>query len=285
MMTQVINDIKCRLADIYQAEEADSVVRTLLAHYLNMSLWNVYLSPPKPDAERLNALWQAVDKLAQHCPLQYVVGETEFYGLTFRLTPDVLIPRPETEELTDWIVQDVRKVSANPSLRILDIGTGSGCIAVSLASALPFSTVWAMDISQSALTVASQNAVLNRVQVNFLHADILSDKDCPASGEKFDIIVSNPPYVTQQDKAAMQPNVLDYEPHQALFPEGDNPLIFYERIAFLGKKHLNPHGCLYFEINESFSEETEMILKGQDYHHIITRKDIRGKWRMTKGCF
>ncbi|MDR0815726.1 MAG: peptide chain release factor N(5)-glutamine methyltransferase, partial [Bacteroidales bacterium] len=260
-MIQFISDIKSRLSGVYQASELDGIVRILLSHYMNVSLPEVYLHPNRvPDAEKQAALWAAVEKLRRHCPVQYVIGETEFYGLKFKLTSDVLIPRPETEELTDLIVSDVRRTPRDAVLKILDIGTGSGCIAVSLASALALSEVWAVDISQQALKVAEQNAAMNRVNVHFRYADILSEQDDFAPDELFDVIVSNPPYVTQQDKAAMQANVLDYEPHPALFPEGDNPLVFYERIALFGKKHLQPKGRLYLEINESFPDETSAIL-------------------------
>ncbi|MDR3094223.1 MAG: peptide chain release factor N(5)-glutamine methyltransferase [Bacteroidales bacterium] len=281
-MIQLISDIKSRLSDVCQNVEMDGMVRILLSHYLNMSLPEVFLNPDRmPDAKKQAALWDAVDELRQHRPIQYVIGETEFYGLTFKLTSDVLIPRPETEELTDLIVQDARRMSQNTALKILDIGTGSGCIAVSLASTLPSSEVWAVDISQQALKVAEQNAAMNRVHVHFRYADILSEQDAFASGELFDIIASNPPYVTQQDRAEMQDNVLNYEPHSALFPEGDNPLVFYERIALFGKKHLQPEGRLYFEINESFPNETETILKRFQYQDIALKKDMRGKWRMA----
>ncbi|MDR2848207.1 MAG: peptide chain release factor N(5)-glutamine methyltransferase [Bacteroidales bacterium] len=278
---QLISDIKSRLSGIYPTEELDGIIRILLSHYINVSLPEIFLDHHKvPEAEKLTALWDAVAKLRHHCPIQYVIGETEFYGLTFKLTSDVLIPRPETEELTDLIIQDARRMPQNTPLKIVDIGTGSGCIAVSLASALPLSEVWAVDISQQALQVAAQNAEMNRVHVHFRHADILSENDF-APDELFDVIVSNPPYVTQQDKAEMQANVLHYEPHLALFPEGDNPLVFYERIALWGTRHLQPQGRLYLEINETFPEETSAILKRLQYQDITVKKDIRGKWRMV----
>lgn len=217
-------------------------------------------------------------RLLRHEPLQYVLGETEFYGLNFKVTPETLIPRPETEELVEWILQCAGEKAIG---RLLDIGTGSGCIAIALAKYLPGARVYGLDVSEEALNVARGNARDNSVQVDWLHADILQNLagDFPGG---LDLIVSNPPYVTLREKAIMQENVLGYEPHRALFVPDDRALLFYERIADIGREKLSPGGCLFFEINALYGKETVGMLAGKQYRNIELRRDISGKDRMIK---
>ena len=286
-ISQITSRIRNKLDSCYPTTEIAGFIRILFMHYANMSPLELHLRSDEdiPVAIEIQ-IFSAVDELLKYRPIQYITGETEFYGLAFHLTPDVLIPRQETEELTDLIIRKYQNNSRHGSEagfpKILDIGTGSGCIAVSLASVLSHAEVWATDFSAAALTVAEKNAESNKVQLHPVHADILSDDADKLFPEKyFDTIVSNPPYVSQADKRLMQPNVLDYEPHSALFPQGDDPLVFYKRIADFGLKHLADEGSLFFEINESFHEETAEILTLRGYIDVTTIKDINGKWRIV----
>lgn len=215
--------------------------------------------------------------LKDHKPIQYILGKTEFYGLQFTVSPDVLIPRPETEELVKWILDKTKMI--NPA--ILDIGTGSGCIAVTLAKNISGAKVSAMDVSTKALEVARENALLNQVQINFIHDDILHPKTDQQS--QFDCIVSNPPYVRELEKSAMQKNVLDYEPHQALFVPDNDALVFYRAICRYAKTHLVKMGWLYFEINESLGNQVVELMKQHGFSNIELRQDLFGKDRMVRG--
>ncbi|MDR0542818.1 MAG: peptide chain release factor N(5)-glutamine methyltransferase, partial [Dysgonamonadaceae bacterium] len=206
------------------------------------------------------------EELKKYCPLQYILGETEFYGLPIRVNEAVLIPRPETEELVEWILNDARRRTQDAGCKILDIGTGSGCIAIALARHLPEAEVYALDISEKALKVAGQNACLNKVNVRFFRHDILSSSRFPISS--FDIIVSNPPYITPSEKQAMAPNVLAHEPLQALFVPEDRPLLFYERIADFGQTSLNPGGRLFFETNALFGQAVAAMLRQKGYRNV-----------------
>ena len=222
--------------------------------------------------------WNAIlEKLKIQIPIQYIIGTTHFYGLEFIVDENVLIPRPETEELVDWIVKLNSKLSKKKNLKILDIGTGSGCIALSLAKNIPNSEVFAIDVSEKALAIAKKNAILNKVPVTFLHKNILETKDL---NQKFDIIVSNPPYVRNLEKAEIKPNVLDNEPHLALFVPDNDPLIFYKKIAELAAANLNPNGQLFFEINQYLGKETQELLEYIGLKNIELRKDIYGNDRM-----
>jgi release factor glutamine methyltransferase len=220
---------------------------------------------------------EVIAGLKQHVPIQYIFGRTRFYGVEFLLTDDVLIPRPETEELVNWIVNDYKN---KPAVRILDIGTGSGCIPVALKVNLSNSTVDAIDISSEALLVAGQNAIRNKVDVSFYEFDILNGDSFGLA--KYDLIVSNPPYVTQAQSANMLPNVLNYEPHLALFVPDHDPLMFYRAIAQFCKTHLNPGGALYLEINEDYASDTADLLQAFNFTDIKIRKDLNGKFRMVK---
>ena len=210
-------------------------------------------------------------------PIQYITGSTEFYGLELQVNRATLIPRPETEELVAWILAETPKDKL--SSRILDIGTGSGCIAIALAKHLPLAKVEAVDISLPALETAQANAPGNEVSVDFFQQDILQANTLE---EKYDIIVSNPPYVRDLEKAEIKNNVLQYEPHSALFVGDETPLVFYKKIAQLAMQHLKPEGMLFFEINEYLGEETVVLVKEIGFTAVEMRKDIFGKDRMLR---
>lgn len=221
----------------------------------------------------------AIDRLKKYEPIQYILGDTEFYGLKFKVNPSVLIPRPETEELVNWIVNCHSEQSKASEFKILDIGTGSGCIAISLAKNLPNAKVFALDISEKALKIASQNAENNDVSIEFIQADIL---DWDFGDLQFDVIVSNPPYVRELEKEAMSANVLNHEPHLALFVEDDDALLFYRKITEVASNILRPKGQLYFEINENLGDTTKELLLDSSYNSIELKKDIFEKDRMIK---
>ena len=220
---------------------------------------------------------EIIEELKKYRPIQYITGETEFYGLKFNVDENVLIPRPETEELVEWVIKEAPR-----SGYFLDIGTGSGCIAVALAKHLPHAEVLAIDISDKALDVARCNAVLNQVNVRFFLHDILDDKPLasPYSSLIFDCIVSNPPYVTLKEKNTMARNVLDYEPHQALFVPQDNPLLFYERIADFARSHLKETGSLCMETNSLYGQASAKMLEDKKYSSVKLIKDISGNDRI-----
>lgn len=222
-----------------------------------------------------------VERLLQHEPIQYVLNESWFCGLKFYVDKNVLIPRPETEELVEWIVTDYK--SPFNDLKILDIGTGSGCIPISLKLKLKKAEIWSCDISEEALLVAKRNATTLGVDVKFLHLDFL-DKDQWKQFPSFDIIVSNPPYIPQKDAAQMQPNVLQYEPSTALFVPDNDSLIFYKAIAEFGKKHLNKGGAIYMEIHEDLGGSVANLFQSNGYTAEI-KKDMQGKDRMVKAGF
>jgi release factor glutamine methyltransferase len=215
--------------------------------------------------------------LKKEKPIQYILGETEFYGLPFLVNENTLIPRPETEELVEWILESTKYEEQNTKLNVLDIGTGSGCIAISLAKNLPSAQVSAIDVSEKALATAHKNAKINKVDVNFILKNILETESLD---EKYDVIVSNPPYVRNLEKEEIKPNVLEYEPHLALFVEDNDALLFYRKIAALAKKNLSENGKLYFEINQYLGKETVRLLEGMDFKNVILKKDVYGNDRM-----
>jgi release factor glutamine methyltransferase len=227
--------------------------------------------------EQRHVIENFIENLKEYVPIQYILGETEFFGLPFQVNESVLIPRPETEELVDWIRNENDR-NSNPG--ILDIGTGSGCIAISLKHEFTNATVDAFDISEKALETAQSNAKLNKLKVNFSKVDILN---IPEMEQKWDIIVSNPPYVTELEKSEISPNVLDYEPHLALFVPDNDPLLFYRCIAVFAQQHLKPKGKLYFEINRQFGKATVDLLTTMGFGNVELRKDISGNDRMVRG--
>ncbi|AVR43885.1 peptide chain release factor N(5)-glutamine methyltransferase [Christiangramia fulva] len=263
------------LKDGYPSKEIESFFNILAEKYLGMTRLEVALAPELAlNEEQLSAFESALKRLKQHEPVQYITGETEFFGLHFLVDKNVLIPRPETEELVDWIIQDNKELQ---NLKILDIGTGSGCIAISLAKNLK-AEVTAFDISEAALKTARKNAKLNKVDVDFRKLDILKLEKLQ---ERYDIIVSNPPYVREQEKEQMQKNVLDHEPKTALFVDDDDALIFYKKIAELAQVSLRQNGALYFEINQYLHEETRDLVENLGFEAEL-KKDIFGNYRMLK---
>lgn len=265
------------LSDTYPPEEVHAMLYRALEHYLGLSRVDVALSRKQKlkDSQRL-LLEETLERLQKQEPIQYILGKTEFYDLEFHLNSDTLIPRPETEELVRWIVEDGKDLS---SPKILDIGTGSGCIAISLAKNLPAAIVQALDFSKQALAMATSNAKKNQVKVGFYQQDILKAEGLK---EKYDIIVSNPPYVREQEKAEIETNVLGFEPHAALFVSDQDPLIFYRKIAGLAIEHLLPKGILFLEINQYLGKETMALLKETGFKNIVLRQDMFGKDRMIK---
>ncbi|MFZ3273231.1 MAG: peptide chain release factor N(5)-glutamine methyltransferase [Lutibacter sp.] len=265
------------LSDLYPETEIQSFFTILVEFKLHLSRIQLALEHNfELDNDDLDFLQNALLKLKNQIPIQYIVGETAFYGLLFKVDKNVLIPRPETEELVEWIIKNHKK---DDSLKILDIGTGSGCIAISLAKNLPNAKVSALDISEEALNVAKNNAAMNQVKVDFVQADILTIEKLSTN---FDIIVSNPPYVRETEKARMQQNVLSNEPHLALFVKDENPLLFYDKISELAKKHLTKNGVLYFEINQYLGMETVDLLESKGFKNVELKKDIYGVDRMVK---
>lgn len=218
----------------------------------------------------------AIIRLQKYEPIQYIIGETEFYGLVFKVTPSVLIPRPETEELVDWIIEEQK---GSNQISILDIGTGSGCIAITLAKQLPKAKVYALDVSEDALKIAKHNAINNNVEIEFIEADVL---DWKFDDLEFNIIVSNPPYVRELEKETMSANVLDHEPHLALFVKDDDALLFYRKISEISKDLLKPKGQLFYEINENLGEDTAQLLSDCGFDNIELKQDVFDKNRMIK---
>jgi release factor glutamine methyltransferase len=265
------------LAKSYPETEIQSFFNILIESRLNLTRVEVALNPsPKFNEKDLIYFRKALANLKNNIPIQYILGEATFYGLTFKVNNTVLIPRPETEELADWIINDSKKKT---QVKILDIGTGSGCIAIALAKNLPNAEIFAIDISAKALETAKLNSTTNKVSVHFIESDILSLNKLPHT---FDIIVSNPPYVRELEKEQMHKNVLENEPHTALFVKNENPLLFYKKISAFAKTHLNNHGSLYFEINQYLGNETIDLLKSNGFKNIVLKKDIFEVDRMIK---
>lgn len=271
------------LEDLYSIEELQSIFYLLAEKLLHLSRIDITLQLDNTltSDEEIN-FNQAIDRLKIYEPVQYILGETEFFGYPFLVNKQVLIPRPETEELVSWIIEDVDKKETT----ILDIGTGSGCIAISLAKKLNNAVVSAIDISNKAIEVAKKNALINNVNVEYSSVDVLNFEDKLVLQDKwkskFDIIVSNPPYVRMQEKKLMQLNVIDHEPDIALFVEDDDPLLFYRRISELSRQYLKHNGTLYLEINEYLGVEMEKMLNEAGFKHVELKKDMFGKNRMIK---
>lgn len=270
--------IRKELAEIYSKQEIESLLFLMLEKLKGYSRTRFLLmQEDELTPEDLSKLNEMVARLKNHEPIQYILGTTEFYGLPFYTVPEVLIPRPETEELVQWVIQENK--SAEPT--ILDIGTGTGCIAVSLKKNIPGSMVIACDILPVCIETARRNAEMNQAPITILEYDIL--KQMPEIAfSKLDIVVSNPPYVRISEKEQMEKNVLDFEPKLALFVTDDRPLIFYEAIADFAKKNLRDNGLLYFEINEAFGNECSAMLSGKGFSGIEIRKDLNGRDRMIK---
>ena len=315
-MTETVAYIRNSLKDIYPPGETQALVRLIMERVCGLSTYQLLLGKDKElsDTEKFK-IKEIVEGLRLYKPIQYLLGIADFYGMEFKVTPDVLIPRPETAELVERIITDYRSQAP----RILDIGTGRGCIAISLAKHLPRAEVAAVDISPEALTVAEENARLNQVSVSFLELDILSEgnpsfmqgklkfhvEETKVSHKEnksftymkpkshteettayfignFNCIVSNPPYIMDKEKATMEANVLENEPHMALFVPDDDPLLFYRAIARFGQRHLMEGGHLYFEINALCGKETVAMLRQENYTEVELIQDLYGKDRIVK---
>ena len=270
-----------KLTTIYDAMEAESFFHLVLEDFKKLKRVDLALEPDlKFSADELIQWNTVLELLLKEIPIQYILGKAHFYGLEFEVSPSVLIPRPETEELVDWILSENPKIQKSDDLKILDIGTGSGCIAISLAKNLPEAKVSAIDVSGKALEVAKRNASLNDVNVTFIQQNILETENLP---ETFDVIVSNPPYVRNLEKEEIKNNVLENEPHLALFVDDHDALIFYRKIVDLAIKNLSKNGQLYFEINQYLAKETMDLLETSGFSHMELRKDIYGNNRMVFG--
>lgn len=279
------------LSSIHGADEAESFFYLILEDQKQLKRIDLALQPDLVFSDADLDYWNAIlIELKKEIPVQYLLGKTHFYGLEFEVNENVLIPRPETEELVEWIIQSQKSEVRSQQLRILDIGTGSGCIAISLAKNIPNAQVYAIDVSEKALDTAQKNAVNNQVEVNFIKTDILKTNDLESLSTsnfqvptQFDIIVSNPPYVRNLEKEEIKKNVLEYEPHLALFVEDDNAFVFYRKIAELAQKNLATKGQLFFEINQYLGNEMIQLLEKMNFKNVELRKDIYGNDRMTVG--
>ena len=277
-MHPAYNYIKQAINGQYPDTEASAIAKAILTDVFQLSTTDLYASKDMNfstnQAEKLEVI---ITRLRANEPLQYILGNCYFCGLNFHVEPGVLIPRPETAELVEWIISD-RKSSDSP-IRILDIGTGSGCISISLAKNLPQSEVYAWDISEDAIRIASDNANRLDANVRFRQTDVLGQIP---TDTMMNVIVSNPPYITEAERTDMDANVTDWEPDTALFVPDNTPLLFYERIADIGKQILTPDGTLYFEINQRFGTETVEMLRQKGYRNVELRKDLSGNDRMIK---
>lgn len=280
-ISELKNNFQKALSELYPSEEIQSFFNILSEKYLKLSRVQIALNPDREISEEgIDKFKTALIRLKNNEPIQYILGDTEFFGLPFKVNQHTLIPRPETEELVEFILSDKKLIIQKSSLiTVLDIGTGSGCIAVSLAKNLTQANVSALDISEETLKIAEENASLNKVEVDFFQVDILKAKSLP---QLYDVVVSNPPYVRELEKKLMQQNVLKYEPNAALYVSDEDPLLFYRVISRLASTHLKPEGKLFFEINEYLAEEMVALLKSEGFQNIELKNDIFGKARMLK---
>ncbi|WP_310560133.1 peptide chain release factor N(5)-glutamine methyltransferase [Flavobacterium sp.] len=284
------------LSPIYDIDEAESFFYLILQEKQKLKRIDLALNPDLTFSNDEILIWNSIlEQLKKEIPIQYLLGKTCFYGLEFEVNQNVLIPRPETEELVEWIIQSSKYEVGSwkleeRSITILDIGTGSGCIAISLAKNIPNARIFAIDVSDGALATAQKNAKSNKVEIHFIKTDILKINDLkklPTSHFHlpacFDIIVSNPPYVRELEKVEIKKNVLDNEPHLALFVEDDDALIFYRKIVALAQKNLSPNGQLFFEINQYLGKEMIDLLEKMGFKNVELREDIYGNDRMIRG--
>ena len=275
---EITTSIRNALQPLYDPREAAAIASLYVQCRLKMPRHALVLCGNEAVDESLMADIQLdMEKLAQGCPVQYVLGETEFYGLPFKVSPSVLIPRPETEELVQMIAQQFK----GQQIKIWDVGTGSGCIAVSLAKMLPCAEVFATDVSEDALQVARRNAELNRVGVTFARHDMRDTVHLPFDGVRFDVIVSNPPYIPVSDRAAMHCNVTDYEPPLALFVPDDDKLWCYRAVAQIGNRVLNPDSRIYVETYHDFHEELTALFHRHGFDNVQSFRDLNGRLRFV----
>jgi release factor glutamine methyltransferase len=275
---EMVQDIKKELAAYYPPGEINSFIALILHHMQGMSMAQMHLKQDqKPDTSFLRKMEDILKGLKNHVPIQYLLGKTEFCDLTFHVAPGVLIPRPETEELVAWAVQLCKD---EKNIEIMDMGTGSGCLAIALDKSLHCKRCVAVDISKNALEIARKNNRTNRSKVVFRQWDVLKNSHRKLKN-KFDLIVSNPPYVTEKEKALMQVNVLDHEPHEALFVEDNDPLLFYRALGKFAINNLKPKGKLMVEINEAYGIEVVNLFLGLGFSDLVLKTDIHGKDRMV----
>ncbi|QIA07148.1 peptide chain release factor N(5)-glutamine methyltransferase [Draconibacterium halophilum] len=276
-MQKTIQYIRAELAPYYPETEISGFIQMIMNSVLRMSYTQMILEKDRvletTESDGINVI---VERLKRHEPIQYILGVAEFYGLQLDVKPGVLIPRPETEELVEWI----SKTEIPEQARILDVGTGSGCIALALKNELPTVEIMAVDVSENVLTLATGNAIRNELEVTFKQADILNWPQY--SWPQFDVIVSNPPYVMEREKKQMEANVLEYEPELALFVSDTDPLIFYRAIAKFASKQLNEGGFLFFEINENLGDEMVGLVNQLGFKSIELRRDLNNKNRMLR---
>nr|WP_223826612.1 peptide chain release factor N(5)-glutamine methyltransferase [Flagellimonas sp. S3867] len=289
MLQEIKTIFHKELDGIYPVEEVDTFFYLTIERYLNLERFVLALQPnlnlTKVEEQ---PLFETLTQLKQQKPIQYILSTTHFMDLEFHVDENVLIPRPETEELVQWIVEHCqfersREALNTPDLTILDIGTGSGCIAIALAKNLPNAKVHALDVSAKALEVAQQNAILNGVDITFHQKNILNPELRFKAELEFDVIVSNPPYVREKEKNKMNNNVVDHEPNLALFVPDDNALVFFESITKFALEHLKTNGSLFFEINQYLGNQTKTLLEAHNFLEIELRKDLFGNDRMLKG--
>ena len=271
--------IREKLSPLYPPSEVEGFTRLILEHVTGFNRLQMHLNQTEPLPEpKIMQIMEILNRLLTNEPIQYILGETEFYGLKFTVTPDVLIPRAETEELFDWIISEEKAHCKS----LLDIGSGSGCIPIAIDKNTNIDQVDGWDISEQALQIARSNATRNDSRVVFSHQDIFAPTGV-SELSKWDVIVSNPPYVLMEESDLMERNVVDFEPHLALFVPDHDPLIFYRAIARFAAVHLQLHGSLYFEINEAMGGQTTKLLKEFGFDEILTRKDLQGKVRIVRG--
>mgnify|MGYP003485486195 FL=1 len=271
----MIKEITLQLVPQYSDAEARSIAILLMCNITGLSYTELLIHTPSLNEEQEEELRKKIERVKKNEPLQYILGETIFFGRRFKCDRRALIPRPETEELIDWIINDA---SNNTNISILDIGCGSGCIAITLAKELKNSIVTALDISKEAISLTEENCKINNCQVECINDDIFNFSDA-----QYDIIVSNPPYICDNEAADIESNVIDYEPHLALFVPDNSPLKFYEKITEYAARNLRSRGKLYFEINRKYGKEMQLLLEKFGFINIELRKDISNNDRMIKG--
>ncbi len=290
LLREIKNIFHLELDELYSQGEVDSFFYLLIEHHLNLERFVLVIHPDIViSKEEEQPLFEALAQLKLNRPIQYIIGKTTFMDLEFKVDENVLIPRPETEELVRWILKDCQVVpfdQAQDKLarapKILDIGTGSGCIAITLAKYLPHSEIHALEVTKKASEVAIRNACFHQAEIAFIFADIFK---WDATESEYDIIVSNPPYVRETEKEDMSKNVIDYEPGTALFVPDEDPLLFYRRIVEVAKENLKVGGELFLEINQYLAAETMELLEANNFKDIELRKDLFGNDRMLKGRF
>ena len=271
--------LKNTLQDFYSNSELDQLAKSLLMSRMKLDSTSYLLaSESQVSDEVLEQLRSDIHRLSMHEPLQYVLGNTSFYGLEIQCNPAALIPRPETEELVDWVLREVQL----PSCLLIDLGTGTGCIPLAIKAKRPSWQVSAIDVSQDALALARSNALRLALDVHFEAADLLTDFSDLAIKNKFNVVISNPPYIPNADAMSMLPNVLNHEPHLALFVPDSDPLLFYRRIVGFSEQYLEKEGYVFVEIHEDLSEETIQLFHQAGFANIELRKDLQGKSRMIK---